>query len=325
MDIYSFFESPDIVEHCKKLNHEFNSLEMAVIIAKSNRTLKEKHTAWKTIIAEYPDMSIHKTSHIKAQESLHKYIQASIDQDERMKEVFYATDTNIAYLYRIKYESDKWYSDFNNGVYTTFANVWESVCRNRDEIECNVTSIWVQKYNLNENDYIIETEINGDGEFLWFNHRGANTLNGLEYIFIHVPIPFVKGDLLEDSGGENAYGATLYVFDESPHQFSDYDKFVTGERGDGTDMIFYAFFLTKDGTLLRDSVGNFLSLKYYRGELQNQNRFLKYLSWHIRNKDNGVDWLLNVFSKFKAENDFKNVNMLFGGGDYISLDSELYQ
>ena len=28
LDIYEFFHSPDIAEHCKKINHRFNPLEM---------------------------------------------------------------------------------------------------------------------------------------------------------------------------------------------------------------------------------------------------------------------------------------------------------
>jgi hypothetical protein len=58
MNIYSFFRSPDIATHCEKNGHELNSLEMAVIVDISDRTLKSKIVAWREIIAEYPDMSI---------------------------------------------------------------------------------------------------------------------------------------------------------------------------------------------------------------------------------------------------------------------------
>jgi len=44
------------VAHCKKLNHEFNTLEMAVIITKNNKTLKEKHEAW-AVICELENFS----------------------------------------------------------------------------------------------------------------------------------------------------------------------------------------------------------------------------------------------------------------------------
>ena len=56
MDIYSFIKSPDVARHCEKIGHKFNPLEMAVIVAQSDKTVKEKHAAWQQIIANYSDM-----------------------------------------------------------------------------------------------------------------------------------------------------------------------------------------------------------------------------------------------------------------------------
>ena len=49
MNIYDFFKSPDIAAHCKKIGHEFNSLEMAVIVDISGKPLKDKFAAWREI------------------------------------------------------------------------------------------------------------------------------------------------------------------------------------------------------------------------------------------------------------------------------------
>jgi len=35
MDIYSFIKSKDIAEHCRKLDHQFTPVEMAILIHQS--------------------------------------------------------------------------------------------------------------------------------------------------------------------------------------------------------------------------------------------------------------------------------------------------
>jgi hypothetical protein len=57
MNIYDFFNSPDVAEHCQSIGHKFNAVESAVMVFKSkSRTLAEKHVAYRAIIAEFPDM-----------------------------------------------------------------------------------------------------------------------------------------------------------------------------------------------------------------------------------------------------------------------------
>jgi hypothetical protein len=58
MNIYSYLSSPDIAAHCERIGHVFNPLEMAVIVSNSEKNMKEKHSAWREIITERPDMPI---------------------------------------------------------------------------------------------------------------------------------------------------------------------------------------------------------------------------------------------------------------------------
>ena len=44
MDIYSYLNSPDVAEHCRKLNHPFIALESAFIINDClHISVQEKH------------------------------------------------------------------------------------------------------------------------------------------------------------------------------------------------------------------------------------------------------------------------------------------
>ena len=57
MDIYSLINSKAISEHCRKINHQFTSLEMAYIVyLNDTMTMEEKHAAFKDIIANQLDM-----------------------------------------------------------------------------------------------------------------------------------------------------------------------------------------------------------------------------------------------------------------------------
>ena len=58
MDIYSYLNSRDVAEHCRKINKTWNPFEMAVIIGRSCRPAKDKRGAWRELIENYPDMSV---------------------------------------------------------------------------------------------------------------------------------------------------------------------------------------------------------------------------------------------------------------------------
>jgi hypothetical protein len=62
-------------------------------------------------------------------------------------------------------------------------------------------------------------------------------------------------------------------------------------------------------------------MQYYKKELQGQARFLKYLSQYIKDKDESIDWLINLFLKFKGEADAENAGWYFGRW-YKSLEEE---
>ena len=65
MNIYEYIPSLDVAAHCEKIGHVFTPLEMAVLIELSKKILKEKITAWKALIADFPDMPILKNNGFK--------------------------------------------------------------------------------------------------------------------------------------------------------------------------------------------------------------------------------------------------------------------
>ena len=62
MDIYEFIESKDIREHCRKMQYEFTALESAFLIWQSDKTIQQKHAAYREIIEVMPDERLNSRS-----------------------------------------------------------------------------------------------------------------------------------------------------------------------------------------------------------------------------------------------------------------------
>ena len=60
MNIYEYFNSKDIAEHCQNINYKFSAIETAYIVWYSDHhTLSQKHKAWQEIINIMPDEQFH--------------------------------------------------------------------------------------------------------------------------------------------------------------------------------------------------------------------------------------------------------------------------
>ena len=54
MNIYDYFKSADVAEHCKSIGHRFNTIEMAWIIDKSDKTINQRCKAlvvWERLLS----------------------------------------------------------------------------------------------------------------------------------------------------------------------------------------------------------------------------------------------------------------------------------
>ena len=330
MNIYDFFRSQDIVEHCKKTEHVFSPLDMAVIVEISDKPMKDKHVAWREIISDYPDMPIHESLHVGARDSLHDYLQELIAWEERCVERFYAVGDNVVYRPIIYWKGQQGPVD-DIGCYATAEEAWNTIRYGNLELywvkeEFSFAKMYKQTIG---NDFGgIEAHFNSCGEMTFLRSYGKD-LDHLDLIFIHIPVPFEKGDIV-----------TMYDRKDEPHvlyglphwwagspQGRVYEDFVSGKRGDGSDCLAetYAFIGVRGGkemTLTLDKHPHSLpTLQYFKGELKGQERFLKHLSRYIKNKDDNIAWLISAFNKFQKESEFEAANNLFKGW-YIPLEDE---
>ena len=75
MDIYSFINSRDVAEHCRSINHQFSATEAALIVYRSEKhNLREKHDAYREIIASMPDTEVQRRFNCPHYDSLHSVL-----------------------------------------------------------------------------------------------------------------------------------------------------------------------------------------------------------------------------------------------------------
>jgi hypothetical protein len=133
MDIYSFINSRDVAEHCRSLQKEWNTFEMAVIIGRSSRPLQEKHEAYRELIKNYPDMPTPKAFFHESRPSLHKELEKIIDYYDRLYEIFNTAEQGAAYIYTawdsVQFDKADYQPFECRMVYSTFENAWDGAMK----------------------------------------------------------------------------------------------------------------------------------------------------------------------------------------------------
>jgi hypothetical protein len=288
MDIYVFFNSPDVAQYCREIGHNFNALETAVMVSESKkRTLAEKIAAYRTIIAEYPDMEIPKACNHKHIKSFHKALAKVIADDEQLLKLFLTPEPGALYQASIdmkksseSYSRDSWelklFSDYEKAL--TNALEWLE-----GEMEYKeFSSMSIRKKYINSGDYI-NAAVSSSGEIIevWQNGEilPVEGMDLLQACYIDVPVPFKRGDLVEvDKGG---YMGEVYVLQNLCRD--DAESHARRFRGDISDMTAYVFY-ESEGAINCDCMHFYPNLRYCRRELSGQTRMLKYVSLFMQEK-----------------------------------------
>lgn len=305
MNIFDFFSSQDIAAHCQSIGHTFNALEMAVLISWSHKPIKDKLTAWQWIIENCSDMPIHKNGYMDARDSLHEYLREVIVGEEKNRSDFY--NCKSGQFYRVDVCKKHGVENSGLGGYSTIEKAWEAFCGLYNWEKDGISSVTIEKVTI-DSKYFDYVYVNSAGEATSVYIKDGFR-SSLSDIFIHIPVPFETGDLVEFGDGQP------HVLQSHPHDISlpswKYEDFVAGSIGDSTDLQ-AGFYYFENGTLTWEHHG-FLSLRYFKGSLTGQEQFLQNLSEYLKCNDNPIalPWLLNAFSKYSVESDFKNLNERF--------------
>ena len=116
MDIYEYFNSRDVAEHCKKLDYNFTGRELAYMIWQSNHhTLAQKIVAWEEILQTMPD-----EIHEDFETGLHDFLRQYINRLQQFIAEFQADVADYAYSYEILYSDapDRYLDE--SSLYTSY-------------------------------------------------------------------------------------------------------------------------------------------------------------------------------------------------------------
>ena len=323
MDIYSFFNSADVVEHCKSIGHEFDALEAAVMVSKSNtRSLEEKLSAYRAIIAEYQDMEIPYACHHESVGSFHEALGSVIAYNERVLEKYLMPEPGMIYQV-INTISDDYWSEEVVDVFSSHEEALRCVmelssARFSDKDKSRIKTM---KINLDRSGFI-EAKISPNGALVELDQWGLVDAETKVEMYlldrqIYVPTPFKVGDLVEDDG-YYAWVEKMYVLRSI--DYIDYD--TRHEKCGGASSMGAEVYCVSEGAIGRERTQFYPDLRYCRRELVGESRILEYISKHMQD-GLCIAELLLLYKLFSMESEVEKMKKrLFGQVTYIDAAYE---
>lgn len=339
MDIYSFISSKAVAEHCRSIGKTWNTLEMAVIIDRSRRTIADIHAAWMELVEDYPDMPAMPNYHNVQFDSVHTMLTERIAYEKQAIEWFKTAENGVFYTYQL----EDWNSDSH--PFTTFekalANLKDSYTQseapnfrvNRVIADADGNSGIDSSCDYNGDMYYIHCWGDDETYTKWFpNFKKRRYKTGVldwygfefdELFFIDIPLPFKRGDILKSTGGILPDIFVLMEDSEVSRQSEWYVRGLRGEGADGSDMQSWAFFVDDTGTLFREHIGPYDGFEYYKDKLEGKDRLLYYVSLFLRDELELVG-LLTMQGRLIAEQ-LLDSNFKFGMHNSHILEHLIYE
>jgi hypothetical protein len=328
MDIYSFLNSKDIAEHCRKIGHAWTAFDMAVIIARSMRSIPEKHAAWREIIANYPDIPTPENMHYDSYESLHKKLEEVIDYEERVLALLKKPEAGAVYIHKVWWHKE-WHH--SNTIFTDYDSTFADALDDWTRDEINKIEI-VKSFagDIENNKGTIEVTVDYDGNPYWVSAYSSSALfpdidfdNLLDDLYgsfyVDIPVQFKKGDILTNRQSlqhpkdeEDVFILDSVDRDDPIKQ----ERRLRGEMSDGTDLMGYGYCVDDDDGVLGRNEGFYDHFEYYRGKLKGKDTLLYYVSLFIKGEID-IPELLGIQSRLMQKHQYKEGMRTLLHGRYL--------
>ena len=198
MDVYNLINSNAISNHCRKIQHKFNTEEVAILIYRNKQmSIEEKINAYNELINEYDDMSMIEHLHYKAFDSVKSVIKDEINRLNDLCTKFIIADTNYFFTANVYYiSSERMEYNHIDNVKETYKEVLEQLTAEIEEYN-DISSFKIIKKAFDSKYNIMAEYIVQDKHMKMINiYEYGNDYPVLESIFLNLPTPFKKGDLL---------------------------------------------------------------------------------------------------------------------------------
>jgi hypothetical protein len=313
MDIYNFFNSQDIADHCRSLGHQFNTMEAAFLVNNAyNLTIKERHEAYREIIATMPDMpewSRHPTRQRYA--SLHQALKDYMEIEKKILAVYYRGTDRAAYRFGYYSADDRdimeYHDDYTERLFDSTERLMEVIkAENEDR---HYKYVIIKKWF--NTGHFIRVTITPGGEPLECASRGILSENDedlheelFDNMWVKIPTPFKRGDLVIGSTpwniGATELGNEPFVLENICY----WNKGVKGreyEGCDSSDMTAFGYWINDDGLPYSECMHAYHNLKYYRGEFAGDSRILTAISNDMKGEINNYALFLTAYETIRNE------------------------
>ena len=314
-DIYDLINSKAIGDYCREIEYKFNTEELAVLVYRNKKMdIFEKISKYQDLIDNYPDKEVVERFNCEHYDSVKTMIKNEINRITKLYQDFIDEDDCIY-----------GWSDWKKNGYSNYEI--DNAKRTYKEIENEIKNL-INEYN--DIDYFSITKKYFDGPEVIFRDKEkkivvnckvinkipkiieimeiGEEMSDLEGIFVNIPVPFKKGDILI-SGNNTPYNNLvndekdcIFVLDS----LTIWNKRINDEdfirNLDMTDMMGNGYYLV-DGSenFVLDHILDYDSFEYFEGELQGTNRILKLISSFLKGKLNNLELFIKAYESFKSD------------------------
>jgi len=321
IDGYQLINSKAISEHCRKINHKFNTEELAVLIYRNKRmNVNEKITAYQELINAYPDMEVIQRINCKHYNSVKDMIREEIIRIQGLREILEKDEEDVVYTY------NSWYGSGSNpirerkdeyrDIYKTFKEVQKEIDNElQEDEEKEIISFRIRKRQFSK-----ESKYNIGAEYKVNNNRKLEMINLYDFnseclnisnICLNIPTPLKKGDLLVATS-QTPFGEG-YVLDYERFPFV-LDNLITWneqfqerlKKGnfDSSDMQGPGYIIDDNNELFWDNVFDYDNWEYFEGELKGIDRLLKTVSSLLKGEID-ITLFISAYEYIKSEDNSK--------------------
>lgn len=317
MDEYNLINSKAIREHCRKINHKFNTEELAVLIYRNKRMdVTEKIEAYQELIANYPDMEVIERINCKHYDSVKVMIQDEIKRIRDLTEKLEQEEPDVVYTYNYwcnsKYRGIIEGKDEYRDLYQTFQEVQEAV---NGEIEQDEDKE-IRSFRIRKRQFSRDSKYNIGAEYKLNDDRKLEMVNIYDFngewldisnICLNLPTPFQKGDLLLGTSKTPFAEGYVLTYDKYPFVLEhlctwreNFQKLLDKGNFDSSDMQGWGYMISEEGNLYLDNNHDYDNWEYFDGELHGMERILKATSSLLKDEID-LSLFIQAYEKMREE------------------------
>lgn len=312
-DDYDLINSRAIGDYCRQIEHKFNIEELAVLVYRNKRMdIDEKIVKYKDLIDNYPDMEVIKRINCNHYDNVKDMIKNEIERLNVLKNKLVKKEEGVIYSYDQYYTSiRKWDRSCNylENLRTTFEDIDKEIAEYieeyNDTLKYNVSKRYL---NSDEPTITAEYQVINNKRILTNIYDSKNNFLDIDNIFVNIPTPFKKGDLLVSwddipyREGLCINNKDVFVLDYLCTWRKGLNEYLAEGNYDSSDMVGYGYYMYDDSDeFICDDKWNYDNFEYYEGELKGIYRTLKAISSLMKNKIE-LELFVQAYEKFKIEN-----------------------